>query len=64
VLSADSLSPGERIALTFQNEGMVDATVESVGSEGRPSKPAPGKATRKKPKPKTTPVDDPQGSLL
>jgi len=70
VLSADMLAPGDRIALTFRDDGHVAATVDNVGSEdgaGATAARAPKKAT---PRRKSAPVknsdssDDPQGSLL
>lgn len=64
VLSADALSPGEAIALTFQNEGEVTAIVDTVGSTDGTPKPARRKPAKKKPKAKPAPADDPQGSLL
>ena len=66
VLSAEALSPGDGIALTFRDDGQVGATVENVGTgEGSP-RPAAKRPVRAKPKKK--PIsdgdDDPQGSLL
>jgi exodeoxyribonuclease VII large subunit len=70
VLSAEGLSPGDGIALTFQNDGHVAATVDSVGGGTGPTrptaKPAAKKPVRRKAKTAAKPnaADDPQGSLL
>ena len=70
VLSAEGLSPGDGIALTFQNDGHVAATVDSVGGGTGPTrptaKPAAKKPVRRKAKTAAKPnaAEDPQGSLL
>ena len=65
VLAADALAPGDGITLNFLDDGVVGATVDSVGGEGRAARTARAKtpAARKKPARKD-PGDDPQGSLL
>ena len=70
VLSAEGLSPGDGIALTFQNDGQVAAMVDSVAAGAAPTrptaKPAAKKPVRRKAKAAAKPkaADDPQGSLL
>lgn len=74
VLSADALSPGDGIALTFRDSGHVGARVNSVGlddaADGVVSKAPCGTKPNRKParkparKPRTDESDDPQGSLL
>ena len=65
VLAADALSPGDGISLSFRDDGVVGATVDSVGSDAAATKkPAKiGKPKQTRPKTKV-PGDDPQGSLL
>ncbi|MBT4905256.1 MAG: exodeoxyribonuclease VII large subunit [Rhodospirillaceae bacterium] len=69
VLAADALTPGDGISLSFRDDGVVGATVDSVGGDGpaarpaKPRKPKPAAAAKKKPA-KKDPNDDPQGSLL
>ncbi len=61
VLAADSLAPGDGISLSFRDDGVVGATVDSVGGTAPVAKPR----KPKQPKPKKKgPADDPQGSLL
>ena len=68
VLAADALAPGDVISLSFRDDGVVGATVDSVGgdlppvSAAKPREPKPA-AAKKKPVTKD-PADDPQGSLL
>jgi exodeoxyribonuclease VII large subunit len=70
VLSADVLSPGDGIALTFRDAGHVAARVESVGLGEDANGVAPeafGETMPKRksaPKPAPDKADDPQGSLL
>lgn len=64
VLSAENLSPGDSIALTFQKDGVVAATVDSVGSGEGPPKPTRTKPAKTKANTKPAAVDDPQGTLL
>lgn len=66
VLSADALSPGDGVGLTFRDDGHVGATVETVGSRDGAPPPVAKKPVRAKPKkkPKSDPSEDPQGSLL
>ena len=59
VLAADTLGPGDTISLSFRDDGVIGATVDSVGRDA-PAR----KSMRAKPKTKTGPGDDPQGSLL
>jgi len=64
VLAADALAPGDGISLSFRDEGIVGATVDSVGGDMPAVKPAkPAKPTPARPRKKDT-SDDPQGSLL
>jgi len=65
VLAADALAPGDGISLSFRDEGIVGATVDSVGGDMPAAKAAKPRApkTAGKPKKKTSP-DDPQGTLL
>lgn len=65
VLSADALSPGDGISLSFRDSGQVGATVDTVGpGAGTPAKkPKPARPARKKKAPPDA-ADDPQGSLL
>jgi len=65
VLAADALTPGDGISLSFRDDGVVGATVDSVGGDAPDAKPAkPRKPGIKKKPTKTDPADDPQGSLL
>ena len=64
VLSADGLSPGDAIALSFRDDGQVNATVDAVGGGASKVKSAPKKPARRKTKVKPAKTDDPQGSLL
>ncbi|MEP4379982.1 MAG: exodeoxyribonuclease VII large subunit [Alphaproteobacteria bacterium] len=65
VPAADGLTPGDGISLSFRDDGVVGATVDSVGGDvpaAQPTKPR-KPAVKKKPA-KKDPADDPQGSLL